>query len=93
MENLKLINIEDVKNDDELLNKIINHYNLYCKRQYKYKINNKEKINQYMKDYYYRVNNKEPKKEKKTLDKKAYQKEYREKMKQKRIEDNNILNQ
>lgn len=77
----KNLTIEDVKKDDILLQKILNQYNSYCK----YKEKNREKMNQYSRDYYYKINNKEPKKEKnKTEDIKAYQKEYREKMKQKR---------
>ena len=78
----KIITIEDVKNDENLLKKVLNCYN----SQNKYRHANKEKFNENSKNYYYKVNNKKPKTEKKTEDIKAYQKEYREKMKQKRLQ-------
>ena len=90
MENIKNITIEDVKNDDKLLEKIIKYYNTYITSQNKYRLANKEKLNEYMKNYYYKTNNKEPKDEKKTKDMKEYQRLYRLKMKQKREENKNL---
>ena len=54
MENIKNITIEDVKNDDKLLEKIIKYYNTYITSQNKYRLANKEKLNEYMKNYYYK---------------------------------------
>ena len=46
MENIKNITIEDVKNDDKLLEKIIKYYNTYITSQNKYRLANKEKLNE-----------------------------------------------
>jgi len=80
MEEIKKITIEDAKKDDKLLQKMVNHYNTYIT----YKEKNRDKYNQYSRDYYYKLNKKEPKKEKKTEDIKEYQRQYRQKLKEKR---------
>jgi len=77
---IKKITIEDVKNDDKLLQRILNHYNVY----YKFKEKNREKYNEYARNYYYKSNNIQPKKKNTEEYKKEYQRQYRQKLKEKR---------
>lgn len=69
----KIVTMEDVKKDDELLKKIVDQYN---------------KTKENARKYYYKVNNKEPRERNKTEDMKEYQKEYRLKLKNKRNQAN-----
>jgi hypothetical protein len=83
------VTVEQVLEDKKLLSKVLKAYNAQKATTIKYYENNKDKRIKHSLDYYYKKVGKEPKTENKTADKKAYMKEYREKKKLEKQQNNN----
>ena len=76
---------EEVLKDNDLFEQVLKFYNSRKTHEIEYRNKNKEKLNEYAKNYYHKVNKTdENPKEKKTANQKEYQKQYRQKQKEKR---------
>jgi ABC-type phosphate transport system substrate-binding protein len=82
------LTIEQVKNNDELLQKVLNTYNSIKRTERKYYERNKDKIINNAKEQYNKKKENHPKepKIKKTEDKKQYMKEYMKQYKIKKLQ-------
>lgn len=85
MEDKIELTAEQVKADDKMLDKIVRFYNSRRNLEIQYRNKNKEKLNEYARNYYHQLNKTdEVQKEKKTENLKEYQKQYRTMLKEKR---------